>query len=145
MSEPTEIVTVRVEGSPVQQGNLSTGRQGQQYWTNGPVLRKWRELIAKETREVLPDGWEPTLGPIGLSAVFIHKRPKTGPNSKRKTATYKVTSPDLDKLIRALLDALTGVVYVDDCQVADIHAVDVFSDSIDDTPDEGLVYRAYRL
>lgn len=145
MSEPTEIVTVRVEGTPVKQGTLSTGRQGQQYWSNGPVLRKWRDLIAKETLAVLPDEWEPTLGPIGLSMVFIHKRPKTGPNSKRDSVTYKVTSPDLDKLIRAVLDALSGVVYVDDCQVADIHAVDVFSDSIADTPDEGLVFRAYRL
>jgi len=145
LSEPTEIVTVRVEGKPIQQGDLSTGRQGQQYWTNGPELRKWRGLIAEETWKVLPDGWEPTEGPIGLSLIFIHKRPKSGVNSKRDTVTYKVTSPDLDKLIRSVLDALTEVVYVDDRQVANIHAVDVFSDSIADTPDEGLVYRAYRL
>ena len=30
--------------------------------------------------------------------------------------------PDIDKLLRALLDAMTGVVYVDDSQVACIWA-----------------------
>jgi hypothetical protein len=36
-------------------------------------------------------------------------------------------SKDLDKLVRAVFDALTGVAFLDDKQVADIHAVRVFA------------------
>jgi Holliday junction resolvase RusA-like endonuclease len=37
--------------------------------------------------------------------------------------------PDLDKLIRAILDALTGVVWRDDGQVVDIVASKVYADT----------------
>ena len=39
------------------------------------------------------------------------------PKSTGKKVIHKTTKPDLDKLLRGILDALTGVAYVDDSQV----------------------------
>jgi Holliday junction resolvase RusA-like endonuclease len=40
----------------------------------------------------------------------------------KKTVLEKVTKPDTDKLIRSVLDALTGIVWTDDSQVVEILA-----------------------
>jgi hypothetical protein len=45
---------------------------------------------------------------------FVFVRPESIKAHKRP---YPVVKPDLDKLMRAVLDSLTGVIYVDDSQV----------------------------
>ena len=42
------------------------------------------------------------------------------PAAKGKSSLWHQTRPDLDKLTRALLDALTGLAYADDGQVASL-------------------------
>lgn len=51
--------------------------------------------------------------PVHIEARFIFQKPK----SARKHAFEKTTKPDMDKLLRALFDALTGSVFDDDAQV----------------------------
>jgi len=46
-------------------------------------------------------------------------RPKSAPKTKTPAA---VKRPDVGKCARAILDAITGVVIVDDAQVTDLHA-----------------------
>ena len=58
-------------------------------------------------------------GPICARLEFILKRPVRTPKSRNPPAVKK---PDLDKLVRAVLDALTKVVFVDDSQVIELHA-----------------------
>jgi crossover junction endodeoxyribonuclease RusA len=62
------------------------------------------EVIAKPT-------------PITVTATFTFLPPKT---TKRAAPTVK---PDIDKLVRAVLDALTGIAYEDDAQVTSILAM----------------------
>ena len=50
---------------------------------------------------------------IGIFCKFYFQRPK----STKKSIVDKVTKPDIDKLARAILDALTGIVFEDDSQV----------------------------
>ena len=50
---------------------------------------------------------------IGVECRFYFQRPK----STKKSIMDKVTKPDIDKLARAILDALTGIVFEDDSQV----------------------------
>ena len=64
------------------------------------------------------------IGPIELRVTFFFKRPEShygsGRNAdklKPSAPDYHAQSPDLDKLVRCLGDALTGVVYRDDKQV----------------------------
>jgi len=55
---------------------------------------------------------------IFLSVTFLMPRPKSLP----KKVHQDVKRPDLDKLIRAVMDALTGIYYQDDSQVVLISA-----------------------
>ncbi len=74
-------------------------------------LKPWRQQIT-ETAMTLS---APVIqGPVAMSLVFYFKRPK----SVKKTVIYKTSRPDTDKLIRSVLDSLTGVLYQDDSQVA---------------------------
>lgn len=61
--------------------------------------------------------------PVEIRAEFQFVRPN---RSKRLVPTVR---PDLDKVTRALLDALTGVAFVDDAQVVAIHVAKRYSDA----------------
>jgi Holliday junction resolvase RusA-like endonuclease len=63
-------------------------------------------------------------GPLVVELLFVLARPKghygTGRNSrlvKSSAPVFPATRPDVDKLSRAVLDALTGTVYRDDAQI----------------------------
>jgi Holliday junction resolvase RusA-like endonuclease len=55
-----------------------------------------------------------------LTLLFIMPRPKTVKRAQPSVA------PDLDKLTRAAMDALTSVAYKDDGQVTEIHAMKIY-------------------
>jgi Holliday junction resolvase RusA-like endonuclease len=63
-------------------------------------------------------------GPVRVRIVFNRSRPK----SRRKKAMYAATRPDIDKLARAVLDAMTGIVFIDDAQVAGLIAEKRYAD-----------------
>lgn len=70
---------------------------------------------------------EPLHGPVDVEIVAIFDRPKghhgTGRNADtlRKTAPRDhIIKPDVDKLCRAILDALTDIAWHDDAQVIDL-------------------------
>lgn len=58
------------------------------------------------------------LGPVRVGLIFWLPRPASAPKARR----YPDKRPDLDKLVRAVLDALTGSVWRDDAQVVQIDA-----------------------
>lgn len=51
--------------------------------------------------------------PLGLDLEFVFHRPPSIPRKRQEM----VVKPDIDKLARATLDALTGVLFADDAQV----------------------------
>lgn len=61
---------------------------------------------------------------VGIYITFHLEKPKT---VKRLWPTVK---PDLDKLVRAILDAGTGVLWIDDAQVRFIEARKVYAVSV---------------
>ena len=87
--------------------------------SQGSALAVWRSTVALSARFA---GAKPVDGAIGIEIVFRVRRPKT---VKRD---YPTVAPDLDKYIRGVLDALTGIAYQDDSQVIDIKAKKVYSD-----------------
>lgn len=56
--------------------------------------------------------------PVALTVVWTLAKPKSTP----KRVTQPTKKPDADKLLRAVLDSLTGVAYADDSQVVTIMA-----------------------
>lgn len=53
-------------------------------------------------------------GPVSVRLDFVMPRPKSAP---RRFTPPAVKRPDIDKLSRAVLDALTGICWHDDSQV----------------------------
>jgi Holliday junction resolvase RusA-like endonuclease len=120
-------VSFMVRGVPVPQGSKralvhrSTGRavvieQG------GQRHKDWRQDVkAAASRAMHPDGtWLPGMtGPVGVSLYFTMPKPKSAPKTRR---TWPSKRPDLDKLIRLVLDAITGEIIADDAQVVQLLA-----------------------
>lgn len=100
-------------------------------------LRTGRTVLVESSAKVKPfravaalaatEAWRgpPYRECVGLEVTFRFVRPKSHyktDGSLRVGVPLAPGKPDIDKLLRALLDALTGVIYVDDLQVACIWA-----------------------
>lgn len=97
------------------------------------LLPAWRSLVSLAAKQAMK-GETPTLRPVTVSVSFCFSRPKShfGTGSKamvlRSDAPHKKAGkPDLDKLQRAVFDAMTGIVFKDDCQVWCVDADKTYS------------------
>lgn len=115
-------VVVQVLGEPIPQGSLRAVARGR-IVSDNDRLRPWRDTVAWHVRDAMA-GRLPFDGPVEVRATFVLPRPQSAP--KRRWAPHK--KPDLDKLLRALLDACTaGGAWVDDAQVVAVIASKVYS------------------
>jgi len=101
-----------VSGRPVPQGSLKF-INGHAIHVRAQDLALWRADIANGARKA---GLRKAQGAVEVALIFTLIKPKT---SKRKEPS---TTPDIDKLIRAVLDGLTDVAYEDDKQVTKVSA-----------------------
>lgn len=84
--------------------------------SNHPV-NAFKAACSAAAAAVFPEG--PMLGPINLSALFVMPRPKSMTRKKGPNPRYwSAKKPDVDNLMKSLQDALTGIVYADDAQIA---------------------------
>jgi Holliday junction resolvase RusA-like endonuclease len=84
--------------------------------TDNTKLKPWRQQVSGTAKaEMESRGLDLCLGAVRLEATFFFDRPK----SLKKSATHKVTKPDVDKLLRSLGDSLTGIVFKDDSQICE--------------------------
>jgi crossover junction endodeoxyribonuclease RusA len=118
-------VTFTVRGIPVPQGSarafIAGGRAIVATEAHRGSLGAWRTAIATEARAAM--GEDPLLtGPVRVDLLFVLPRPKSAP----KRRLYPDGKPDVDKLARAALDALTGVVFSDDARVCLLKAAKVY-------------------
>ena len=87
----------------------------------GSELAAWRSAVALTARA---NGARPSSDPISIDLKFFMPKPRT---VKRE---YPSVAPDLDKLIRAVLDGLTAIAYIDDGQVVKISAQKAYGERI---------------
>lgn len=113
------LISFHVRGLPVPQGSTRAWVvHGKPIITSSAKgLSTWRRLVADVAQNYAPA--EPWEGPVGIELHFGLPKPKSAPKRRR---VWPDKRPDLDKLTRAVLDALTYVVFVDDSQVIDIRA-----------------------
>ncbi|WP_255218445.1 RusA family crossover junction endodeoxyribonuclease [Nocardia abscessus] len=76
----------------------------------------WRERVALAVHN---EHWPLLSGPVVVDLTFVMPRPKSAPKTRTPPAIKK---PDLDKLVRAIFDALTGIAFDSDAQVVELHA-----------------------
>lgn len=88
---------------------------------SGAALKDWRHDVkltaisrmSSKTMIVAPTA-------VRMAVEFVLPRPVSLPKTKRTPLAVK--KPDTDKLLRAIGDALTGVVYADDSQIVSLYA-----------------------
>jgi Holliday junction resolvase RusA-like endonuclease len=123
------------------QGSKTKNRYGATYDDNAQTLKPWREAVKTAALEVMQLADRLT-GPVHVTATFCFDRPsghyRTGKNShllRDSAPRWPATrnSGDIDKLVRAALDALVdGGVLVDDSLVVDVTARKVWAGEHDD-------------
>jgi crossover junction endodeoxyribonuclease RusA len=122
------VIEVIVRGIPAPQGSkrhVGNGRMIESSKAVGP----WREAVRGQTQAAMR-GRPPLGGPVRVRVWFWLPRPKghygTGRNTDQVRPSAPVRpsgTPDLDKLLRAILDGLTdGGAWKDDGQVVELTA-----------------------
>lgn len=113
------MIEFRVVGQPVPQGSMKV-INGHIIHTQGSALAAWRSSVALAAKHA---GAFPLQDPIEMTLLFILPKPKT------VTRDFPTVPPDLDKLVRSVLDALTAIAYKDDAQVVDIRAMKIYGNT----------------
>lgn len=93
---------------------------------SGQRLEDWMMAIRVTAHEAQGPGWGLWAGAVSVSVKFYFPRLKSHP--KNNPPVWKLSKPDGDKLMRAVLDALTGVTYVDDNRVVELHCQKFYTD-----------------
>ncbi len=119
------IVSLAVHGIPTTQGSkkgfVVKGR-AVLVDVKKESLNSWREAIRSDIARELGPGWEPETGPVRVVLRFALPKPASAPKRKR-TWPVSSRSGDLDKLQRAVFDAITDSgLWRDDSQVVDVQA-----------------------
>lgn len=154
----TAELTFVVRGLPVPKGSprafaTPDGRAHIATDANRPntPLGAWQTAIATEARAAIR-GQAAFDGPVTVTAHFVFPRPKSHylpanrsrivPELRLDAPRFVTAKPDIDKLARALLDALTNVVIGDDAKVAGLMTWKQYED---DERRSGVVVRIASL
>lgn len=86
-----------------------------------PKSRSWKNDVAHAALAELGGGVEPLRGPLSLRVTFNLPRPKSHYGTKGLkpgSPRWHTSKPDATKLLRGIEDALTGILWGDDAQIA---------------------------
>jgi Holliday junction resolvase RusA-like endonuclease len=121
-------VTFHVQGEPKGQPRprafamkMGNGKFSARVFDAG-TAEGWKSLVAAAAKPALPPS--PFTGPVQLRAGFVFRRPKhhlrTNGDVKPNAPRQHTGKPDIDNLLKAVMDALTqlGGIWLDDTQVA---------------------------
>ena len=128
-------MTITVRADPKGQGNHSISRAGIIYEaTRGH--KSWRDAVTLAARENM-NAMQVNTGfhmPVSVKIAFTLRRPKS------VTRPVPHLKPDLDKLVRSTLDALTQAgVWVDDGLVCRLEASKVYPNGIGGLGEPGAI------
>lgn len=140
------MIAFQVLGTPAPQGSKRHVGKGIMVESSLKV-KPWREAVKSAAWDCRHGMWEgdlkpPLVGPINVSLHFYLLRPKSHYGTGRNQGNVKISAPafpagrpDLDKLIRSTLDALTesGLIH-DDAQIVQLTAWKDYIYEIQDTP-----------
>lgn len=110
-----------VYGEPAGKGSTTAFYSPKQKrtFTHSPKSTvKWEQAVNLCAQAYAPAGGLLD-GPLEMHLQFFLPKPKSAPKTRR---TWPDKKPDLDKLIRAVGDALTNVIYKDDARIVSVTA-----------------------
>ena len=123
MTTTLQPVTVVIAGPAVAKGRPRMTRRGFAYT---PAKTRKYEAHGRLAAQLAMDGRPPFDVPCGLTALIELPIPASWSKRRRAAAISgairPTTRPDVDNYVKAALDAINGIVLVDDCLVVDLRA-----------------------
>lgn len=139
------VLTVIAHGSPIGQGNIRhLGKGRPAIHQNAKTLLPWRDTIRHAAiAAVSSASIFPLDEPLRIDATFTVPKPTGAPKTRQ---VWPSKRPDLDHLLRACLDSLTHVAFVDDARCVEITCAKRYPlEGRDALNFPGVVVRIYRL
>ncbi len=128
LPEPLGEIVFHIPGAPVGKARAQVVQGGAHTFT--PEKTEKFTRMAKTYGVVAMVGRGPFRGPVRSEIVVVRKPPKSWSRKKKESALrgeiIPVVKPDSDNIDKAILDALNGVVYVDDKQVKDRRTIELY-------------------
>lgn len=152
-SSPVEVLRFFAHGRPQPQGskrvfNRRGGGPPVMVEAGGSLHASWRREVKAAAFEAaaLAGLAEPITGPVSVRLTFCFDRNigdygsgRNGQAVKASAPDYPTKPPDVDKLVRAVFDAITDAkVWVDDAQVVSVTAHKRLVDRFDRTTAPGV-------
>jgi crossover junction endodeoxyribonuclease RusA len=114
-------LTIDVSGDPASQGSHSV-INGRIVQVNSTKHKRWRNAVSFAAFDLVGPDFQPLDEPLQLSVIFYLPRPKS------VTRQYPAVTPDVDKLLRAVFDSLSGIIYLDDSRIIQATAQKLYAD-----------------
>ena len=109
-----------VSVEPIPQPRVKARRIGargiQIYTPQNASIRAYKAAIAQSAMEAAPQIKEPAEGPLEVFLEFFMERPST----RMGEGEFHAIRPDIDNLVKAVLDSLNGLFWKDDGQIVDL-------------------------
>ena len=70
----------------------------------------------------------PTDQPVAIKIEFFYAIPKRWNQKKKSEAKWHISRPDIDNLVKSVLDSLNGIAFLDDSQVCSVQASKQYAD-----------------
>ena len=124
-------IKLNIDIKPMAKQSFRTTRSGQKYLD--PSVIKYRKAIRNMAiAQMRNQKAEKIEGAVNMNIVYAFRRPQSLSKKERNEidggkTVPKTTKPDIDNLTKAILDALNGIVWKDDAQVAQINIQKIWS------------------
>jgi Holliday junction resolvase RusA-like endonuclease len=128
----TMMIVYSVYGEPVGKGRPRFAKRGNFVSTYTPQKTKTYEDEIRLMAKAAMGASEPLETPVTVAIYIRVGIPTSFSKQKRKDALANIErptkKPDADNILKCFLDAMNGIVYIDDKQVVNIHLTKVYSE-----------------
>ncbi len=127
------MIVVAIPGKPVAQGRPRFARRGEHVIAYSPKTSSvWKKHAKACMAEAVADGFliddEFFEGPLELTVLSVFPVPKSKWRKRKPIgAALHYVKPDADNLLKAVLDAGTGILWKDDCQIVKLRFTKVIA------------------
>lgn len=115
-----------IYGEPIPQGRPRFTKTGHTY--DPERSRNYKQLVRFWVTQHIKkiDGWKPFENPLCVDLTFFVGIPSSWAKEKRIRAINgqirPSSRPDIDNLVKSVLDSCNGLLWVDDCIITDLSA-----------------------
>jgi len=102
--------------------NPATGRAAARVYERRGPAKDYKSKVSYFAMKEMEDR-SPFRGPVSVILKFYITKPKSIPKYKQ----FPDTRPDLDNYVKAVTDALTSIIYIDDKQICGLQAYKMYA------------------